>query len=134
VSQGPDMGGLSRLLGIRPGTIGDGRCSFALTVAPHPMNPYGAVHGGVVYSLVDQAMGGALFSRLEPGERCTTLEIKINYLASVTAGELTAQASVLQRTKRTGVLEAKVHGDGGTLVAAATGTFFILSARAADGS
>jgi len=57
-----------------------------------------------------------------------------SYLASVTAGELTAQASVLQRTKRTGVLEAKVHGDGGTLVAAATGTFFILSARAADGS
>jgi acyl-coenzyme A thioesterase PaaI-like protein len=34
-----------------------------------------------VYSLVDYAMGGALTSRLAPGERCATLEIKINYLA-----------------------------------------------------
>lgn len=127
------MGGLSRLLGLRPGTIGDGHCSFALTVGPDHTNPYGAVHGGVVAALVDQAMGGALYSRLDPGERCTTLEIKINYLATVTSGELTADASVLQRTKRTAVLEARVHGDGGKLVAAATGTFFIQSEPARRG-
>ncbi len=70
-------------------------------------------------------MGAALFSALEPGQSCTTLEIKINYLATVTAGELAAEASVIARTKRTGVLEARVHGDGGALVAVATGTFYI---------
>jgi acyl-coenzyme A thioesterase PaaI-like protein len=39
------------------------------------------VHGGVVGTLVDFAMGGALTSLLGPGERCATLEVKINYLA-----------------------------------------------------
>jgi uncharacterized protein (TIGR00369 family) len=102
---------------MRPESYGDGRCSFSLTVGPDHTNPYGAVHGGVVAALVDQAMGGAVHSRLEPGERCTTIEIKINYLAPVTAGELKADASLIQRTHRIGVLEARVHGDGGTLVA-----------------
>lgn len=125
MSSGPKLGGLAQLLGMRPGTFGDGRCSFALTVRPDHLNPYGVVHGGVVYALVDQAMGGALFSRLEPGERCATLEIKINYLTAVTSGDLTADASLIQRTRRTGVVEARVHGDGGTLVAHATGTFYI---------
>jgi uncharacterized protein (TIGR00369 family) len=119
------MGGLSRLLGMRPEAYGDGRCSFSLTVGPDHTNPYGAVHGGVVAALVDQAMGGAVHSRLEPGERCTTIEIKINYLAPVTAGELRADASLIQRSRRIGVLEARVHVDGGTLVAHATGTFYI---------
>ena len=127
MSPGADMGGLSRLLGMRPGMFGDGRCSFSLTVGPDHTNPYGAVHGGVVAALVDQAMGGAVYSRLEPGERCTTIEIKVNYLAPVTAGELTADAALIQRTRRIGVLEARVHGDDGTLVAHATGTFYITS-------
>jgi uncharacterized protein (TIGR00369 family) len=52
-----------------------------------------------VYSLADYAMGGALTSRLRPGERCATLEIKINYLAPVSEGILVAEAQVVERTK-----------------------------------
>jgi acyl-CoA thioesterase len=70
-------------------------------------------------------MGGALTSRLEPGERCATLEVKINYLAPVSGGELTAHAEVVSRTKRVGVLEARVSSDTGLLVALATGSFYI---------
>jgi hypothetical protein len=55
--------------------MGGGRCTFALAVRPEHMNPHGVVHGGVVYTLVDFAMGGALTSLLEPGERCATLEV-----------------------------------------------------------
>lgn len=120
-------GALARTLGLRPISMGGGRARFALTVREDHMNPNGVVHGGVVYSLADTAMGAALFSALDPGQSCTTLEIKINYLAPVTQGDLAAEASVVARTKRTGVLEARVHGDGGALVAVATGTFCIQS-------
>lgn len=89
------------------------------------MNPHGVVHGGVVYSLVDCAMGGALTSRLEPGERCATLEVKINYLAAASSGELRAEAWVVERTRRVGVLQARVTTDGDRLVALAIGTFYI---------
>ena len=118
-------GPLAELLGIRAETLGEGEARVGLTLSDDHLNPYGVVHGGVVYSLADTAMGAALVTRLAPGERCTTLEIKINYLAPVTAGDLTVDARLLQRTRRVGVLEARVRGAGDTLVALATGTFYI---------
>jgi acyl-CoA thioesterase len=103
----------------------EGAATFALTVRPDHRNPYGAVHGGVIYSLVDTAMGAALVTRLEPGERCATLEIKIHYLAAVTTGEIRAEARVVERGRRVSVLEARVFDDGDRLVALATGSFYI---------
>ena len=123
----PGVGPLAGLLGIRRGVMEDGRCRFDLTIRSDHMNPYGVVHGGVLYTLVDYAMGGALVTRLGPGERCATLEVKIQYLAPVSGGEMRAEAWIVERTKRIGVLEARVHADGTRLVALATGTFFIHS-------
>ena len=113
--------------------MADGHASFHLTVRAEHMNPHGVVHGGIVYTLVDYAMGGALTSRLEPGERCTTLEVNINYLAPVTEGGIRAEARVVERTRRIGVLEARVHDDADRLIALATGTFYIQAASG-DGS
>jgi acyl-CoA thioesterase len=93
------------------------------------LNPNGVLHGGAIYSLADSAMGAALFSQLEPGETCVTLEIKMQYLVAVTGGAIAAEAAVVERSKRIGVLEAEVYGDGERMVALATGTFYIQSAR-----
>ncbi len=119
----------AEMLGLRPKSIGDGRARFELDVETRHLNPNGTVHGGVIYSVADTAMGAALFSRLEPGEQCATLEIKMNYLLPVTGGSIAADAAVVSRTKRVGVLEARVYGDGEALVALATGTFYIQTAR-----
>jgi thioesterase superfamily protein len=48
----------------RPGPLRE------LEVEARHLNPDGTLHGGVIYSLADTAMGAALFSRLEPGEQC----------------------------------------------------------------
>lgn len=125
----PAPGPLARLLGIEQEVLDHGRATFRLAVTSDHMNPYGIVHGGVVYSMVDYAMGAALTSELGRGERCATLEMKINYLASVSEGELRAEAHVVDRTKRIGVIEARVLANGKQLVAVATGTFYIKSAR-----
>lgn len=121
----PGTGPLAGLLGIRRTAMADGRAVFELRVSADHMNPHGVVHGGVVYSLVDYAMGGALTSRLARGERCATLEVKINYLAPVTGGALRAEAWVVERTRRIGILEARVQGEDERLVALALGTFYI---------
>jgi acyl-CoA thioesterase len=117
-------GPLAELLGIHAVSFGAGAATFGLAVRHDHLNPYGVVHGGVVYSLVDTAMGAAVHTRLVPGERCATIEIKINYLAPVAEGELRAEARLVERTKRIAVLEARVHG-GDQLVAVATGTFYV---------
>jgi uncharacterized protein (TIGR00369 family) len=118
---------LARVLGLRGLTIGDGRCVWATTVGDVHRNPYGAVHGGVLFTLVDYAMGGALTSALEGAQRCTTLEIKINYVAPATEGEVRAEAWVVSKGARVAVMEAKVTA-GETLLAVATGTFYIQAA------
>jgi acyl-CoA thioesterase len=119
----------AEMLGLRPKSIGEGRARFELDVGARHLNPNGTLHGGVIYSVADTAMGAALFSRLEPGEQCATLEIKMNYLLPVTGGSIAAVAVVVSRTKRVGVLEARVYGEGDALVALATGTFYIQTAR-----
>jgi acyl-CoA thioesterase len=121
----PGVGPFAALLGVRRRGMAGGRAIFDVTVGPDHLNPHGVAHGGVIYTLVDYAMGGALTSRLEAGERCATVELKIHYLAAVTSGEVRAEAWVVQRTRRIGVLEARVHAEGDRLVALATGTFYI---------
>jgi acyl-CoA thioesterase len=118
---------LARVLGLRGLTIGDGRCVWATTIEDVHRNPYGIAHGGVLFTLVDYAMGGALTSVLEGGQRCTTLEIKINYVAPATEGEIRAEAWVVSKGARIAVMEAKVTA-GETLLAVATGTFYIQAA------
>jgi len=97
----------AELLGMRPTSMGDGRARFELDVAPNHLNPNGTVHGGVIYSLADSAMGTALFSQLDGRQWCATLEIKMNYLLPVTGGTIAAEATVISRTQRIGVLEAE---------------------------
>jgi acyl-CoA thioesterase len=118
---------------MRPKSIGEGRARFELEVTPKLLNPNGTLHGGVIYSVADTAMGAALFSQLERGQWCSTLEIKMNYLLPVTAGAIAAEAVVVSRSKRIGVLEARVLGDRDRLVALATGTFYIQTVRAEVG-
>ena len=117
---------LARVLDMRPLTMGDGRCAWGMEIKPLHMNPYGVVHGGLLFTLIDYAMGGALTSTLEGGQRCTTLEIKINYLAPATEGDVTAAAWVVSKGGRIAVMEGKVTA-GEKLLAVATGTFYILS-------
>jgi acyl-CoA thioesterase len=125
----PGVGPFADLLGIRRTGMQDGRARFELSVGPQHLNPHDVVHGGVVYTLVDYAMGGAVTSRLGPGERCATLEIKINYVAPVSEGLIAAEAQVVARSGRVVVLEARVQADGDRLVALATGSFYVQTPR-----
>jgi acyl-coenzyme A thioesterase PaaI-like protein len=91
----------AELLGMRAASVGDGQARFELDVEPRHLNPNRILHGGV----------------------------KMSYLAPVTAGTIAADARVVQRTRRIGVLEARVLGDGERLVALAAGTFYVQTAR-----
>lgn len=127
MSEAPLLFELARVLGLRGLDIGAGRCVWSLKIEDVHRNPYGVVHGGILFTLVDYAMGGALTSVLESGQRCTTLEIKINYVAPATEGEVRAEAWVVSRGARIAVMEAKVT-TANVLLAVATGTFYIQGA------
>ena len=113
------------LLGFTVSSRGEGRCRIELDITPEHFNPHGIVHGGVLYSVADTGMGGALTSLLGDDEICTTVEIKIVYFRPATAGRLVCDTEVVNRGRRTAALESTVSA-GDRILARAYGTFMIL--------
>lgn len=58
------------------------------------------VHGGLVATLLDTAMGGACWSTLEEGETFLTADLHVEYLRSARPGTLRAEGRVVHRTRR----------------------------------
>ncbi len=116
------------LVGLVFTAYGDGRSRCEVRVRDELLNPHGVLHGGVLYTMADTGMGGALYSLLEENELCTTVEIKIVYFSAVRAGALRCETRVLQRRARLAVLESEIYnldGDEERLAAKALGTFYI---------
>lgn len=113
------------LIGLSFSKLEEGRSECHLHIEEKLLNPYGVVHGGVIYSLADTAMGGALYSLMSEDERCVTVEMKVAYFLPVTSGSLECTAEVVHRGRKLGFVEADVR-NGGRDVAKASATFSIF--------
>jgi acyl-CoA thioesterase len=105
---------------------GQSRCT--LEVEQRLLNPHGAVHGGVLYSMADTGMGGAMYTVMEKNELCATIEIKITYFKAVRSGSLVCDTRIVGRGGRVAALESDITNDG-RLVAKASGTFSVFRAK-----
>jgi uncharacterized protein (TIGR00369 family) len=103
----------------------DGVCVIEMTLDDRHMSVAHRAHGGVLFTLLDTAMGRAVISRLPPGRGCATLEAKINYLRPVQRGRLRAEGRALELTRRTGYAEGTVEDGEGRVLARTSGTFFL---------
>ena len=65
--------------------VAEGFAAFEGVPGEHAYNPIGSVHGGYAASLLDSACGCAVHSKLAPGDRYTTLELKVAYYKAITA-------------------------------------------------
>lgn len=115
------------LIGLKFIKMEKGFSRSELKITDSLLNPYDTLHGGVVYSMADTGMGGALSTCLEEDERCSTIEIKINYLKSIRSGRLICDTKVIHQGKNIAFLESVVKDHEAQLVATATGTFNILT-------
>ena len=118
---------LGELLGIEVDRSSKDSAVATLTADERHLNPGGTVHGGAIATLVDVAMGAAVFAGGEDDERPVTIEIKLNYLEAADAGPLQATATVRRRGSRFTVLEAEVTQHD-QVIAFATGSFTTVSA------
>lgn len=116
-----------KLIGLRH-IDDDGGPPNQIDIGPQHLNPYGVVHGGVIYSLADTSMGALLVPELAENERTATIEIKINYLAAVRDGAIRAETTVVNRGRRIAVLESDVF-NGDRLVAKALGSFAVFEVQ-----
>ena len=105
---------------------GYSRC--VLEVNEQLLNPHRVLHGGVIYSMADTGMGGALYSCMEENELCATIEIQVVYFKAVRSGTLACDTRILHRSKRIASLESEIT-NGDSLVAKASGTYSIFKVR-----
>jgi uncharacterized protein (TIGR00369 family) len=104
-----------------------GEATVAVELGEQHMSRADRAHGGVLFSLLDSAMGQAVLSSLPAGRGCATLEMKINYFRPVQQGRMTALAHVLNVTRNTAYAEGEIRNAEGKMLAKASGTFFVTS-------
>jgi uncharacterized protein (TIGR00369 family) len=105
-----------------------GRAVFELEPAEFHYNPIGMVHGGVLTTLLDSAMGCAVHAMLPAGTGYTTLELKTNFLRRVTTetGRLRCEGTVIHLGRTIATAEGRVMDQSGRLVAHATTTCLVV--------
>ena len=107
----------------------DGAAIAFLDVDDRHLNPNGIVHGGVVFTLADTAMGWATLAVLDDGQICASIEVSVRYLRPIPGGRLVATASVLRAGRRIVHLECSITVDGDDRpVAVLQGSFAVLEA------
>ena len=124
----------AELLGWKPLRLETGHVRVQYTARPEWYNPQGSVQGGFIAAMLDDAMGPAAFTSLEPGQFASTLELKVNFYRPVSAGTVIAEGRVVHRTRRVLFLEGRLFGADGELAAGATATVRIGQMTAANGS
>ncbi len=118
--------------GLRLLSIGDGQCEVAIDLSTDHHNMQGIVHGGVISTLADTAIGLAVRSGLPRGVTHRTAQLSVNYLAKVEDGRLLGSGRAVHTGRKMGYGEADITDGDGKLVARASATFIVLPAPAAD--
>src|SRR5437764_8464081 len=117
----------SQGLGIRIVAIGAGSARLEMAVRDDMLNGHEICHGGFITTLADSAFAFACNSR---NELTVAAGLSVDFLAPVQRGELlTADATEVSRSGRTGVYDIVVTNRAGARVALVRGRSAALTGR-----
>lgn len=105
---------------------GDGVAVSSLQIRPEHINPHGALHGGIPFTMLDTAMGAAVMTKVPDGHWCSTIDIHTRYLRPCTGGTITVTATVRRAGRRVSHVDAVVVDDDGNEIVTAAGTFAVV--------
>jgi uncharacterized protein (TIGR00369 family) len=102
--------------------VGDGEATFEVEPAEFHFNPLGTVHGGVISTLLDSALGCAVQTKLANGLAYTTVDLNVSFIRPVTlaTGRLYARAETVNVGRRVGTARSTLEDADGKLYATAT--------------
>ena len=119
-------------LGFHLAEASDGYARFDGVPEFRHYNPIGTVHGGFAATLLDSALGCAIFTTLAKGEAWTTLELKLNLVRPINkdTGTVRAEGRIIHRGRTVATSEGTVKDKAGKLYAHATTTCMVFPAKA----
>lgn len=110
----------------------EGYVRLAITVDERHTNPHGVMHGGVVTTLMDEALGGVIASVRGMDEMWkaphATVDMNVSFLSNARAGdEITVEGAVLKLGRSVAFGEAEARrARGNVLIAKGRFTFTIV--------
>lgn len=118
----------TRWLGIEITSIGPGTSTATMTVRKEMLNGHAIAHGGLITTLADSAFA---FACNAYNEVTVASGFDVNLLASGRLGDvLTARASEVSKSGRTGVYDIEVTNQHGERIAAFRGRSYTMKGRA----
>src|SRR3954469_21747699 len=120
-----DTGGFAGRLGAVVTEVDEGTARLEVDATDEHLNPAGTLHGGVLATLVDTAMGTAVRSATGDGDIPATSQLTVTYLRPGKPGPLEVTAQVRTKGEHLTVCDADVEQDGRALVHAVA-TFALL--------
>jgi uncharacterized protein (TIGR00369 family) len=121
---------ISQTLGFHLVEAETGQAAFEGVPEFRHYNPIGTVHGGFTATLLDSALGCAIFSTLVKGDSWTTLELKLNFVRPLTkdTGPVRAEGRIIHRGRTVATSEGDLKDRAGKLYAHASTTCMIFPA------
>ncbi len=123
---------MAATLGFRLIEVAAGRAVFEGLPEFRHYNPIGTVHGGFAATLLDSALGCAVFSTMAKGEAWTTLELKFNLVRPINkdTGPVRAEGRLVHRGRTVATSEGDLRDQAGKLLAHASTTCMVFPAKA----
>lgn len=115
------------LIGTQLINFGNGSADVVLPLSEPHLNSSGTVQGGILCSLADVAMGTAVFTKIEKGDRFTTTNLNAMFYQPATSGKLLAAARVVHPGRTLMHTECDITADC-RMVAKMSATFAIKKA------
>ena len=100
--------------------------TMEVVIDENSLNPYGIVHGGLIFTLADTSMG--VISRTT-GKLAVTLNSQINYLKPGIGNKLISKAKAIKIGKTTALLTADIYDELNNLIASSNATYYFLDEK-----
>ena len=101
-------------------------CIMEYKIKENGLNPYGIVHGGIIFGLADTCAGTLAFMS---GNTPVTTNANINYLNKAQGSKLIAEATILKEGKKIGYYNVNIYDDNNVLIANSTVNMYFTNIK-----
>lgn len=119
---------IASLFDVRLVSVGDGESVFRCRPDESSFNPIALIHGGLLCTLLDSAIGCAVQSMLPAGVGPASIELKVSFIKPVRAdgNEIEARGRVLKLGRSVAFAEAQALDHRGDLLGHATSSLALI--------
>ena len=115
---------LIKFLGVKIVPLENLKVRLELFVGERHTNPYGLLHGGMMATLVDTAMGAACLAR---NKKVVTVSLTVEYMKAFPVHtKILTDAKIIHEGRKIIFCECNLLDEKNTLYAKSSATFFVI--------